>query len=68
MSFLSQGRPLECQAPFQAMCGVWLPLLGSVGQFLWGCFSQGAAILATLALGLSALAWANQSLKGKSSN
>ena len=33
-------------------CGVWLPLLKSVGQFLRGCLSQGAVVLAVLALGL----------------
>lgn len=39
--------------------GLVAPLLGSVGQFFGGCFSQVAVVLAILALGLSALVWAS---------
>lgn len=52
---MSQGRPQEFQAPFLAVS--W-PLLGSVRQFLGGCFSWGAVVLALLALVLRVLAWA----------
>lgn len=59
---MSQGRPQEFQAPFLA---VSRPLLGPVRQFLGGCFSWGAVVLALLALVLRVLAWASRSLKGK---
>ena len=36
----SQGRPQE------SSCGVWLPLLESMGQFLRGCLSKGAVVVA----------------------
>lgn len=73
MSCLWEGpRSFELHS---SLCWVWLPLLGSVGQFFWGCLSHGAVFLAMLALGL--VSWPglgpllflpDESLKGKSSN
>lgn len=67
--------PGSVPAPLQSLRGVWLPLLGSVGQFLWGCLSQGTVVHAILAFGLVSWSglgclffWPNQSLQGKSSN
>lgn len=43
--FLSRGRLQKFQTGLQALPEVSLSLLGSVGQFLWDCISQGVLVL-----------------------